>query len=317
MKDVSKEYEEFTDIEIPVRFPHSSPSKYIYFMGMGVLNWNMIGWGETDKQTMRFSISKRTVLYLPVYYENNTRIPANYPFMYDGNGGVRYFEPDTAQTRLVNISEISPAHRGWFPKMQTGVFEGANRSDFLDAQKLHTIKDVPGNHFNVVNINNPDKFRYLRYISPQEVLDARCNVAEIKFFDSRGELLSGTPIGTEAFYYNHTMTHDKAFDGDVITCYDGTNNKSWTGLDLGEAQKISEIHYLPREDSGSGIYEGHVYELFYWTGQRWQSLEQKKVELNQLQYDVPSNALLYLRNVTMGKDAVRVFTEQDGKQKWL
>jgi hypothetical protein len=317
MKDVSKEYEEFTDIEIPVRFQHFSPSKYIYLMGMGAANWNMIGWGETDNKTMRLSISTRAVLYLPVYYENNTRIPANYPFTYDKDGDVRYFEPDTIRSCSFTVSEISLTNHQWFFRMKSGVFEGANKSDFSDAQTLYTINDVPGNHFSVTKINNPNKFRYVRYVSPKDK-EANCTVAEIRFFDADENLLHGTPAGTKAFYLNQSVSHDKAFDGDVNTYYEANNNESWTGLDLGEAKRIGEIQYYPRNENEYGINDGHEYELFYWTGETWQSLGRETVSNHRLDYkNVPSNALFYLRNATTGKNGARVFTVQDGKQTWL
>jgi hypothetical protein len=316
VKDVSMEYEEFREVKIPVRFPAVSPTKYVYLLSMGNLHWNTIGWGETDNQNMRFSISNRSVLYMPVYYSNNVLTPANYPFILDKEGKITYFESDTTQVCSVDISEISLTYHNWFFRMKSGVFEGANRSDFSDAQKLHTINDVPGNHFSMVKINNPNKFRYLRYVSPKD-REANCTVAEINFFDSDGALLQGKPVGTGAFYYNPFVSHDKAFDGDVSTYYEARDNESWTGIDLGEAKRIGEIHYLPRNDDRCGIYKGDDYELFYWNNRQWQSLGIQKVSDYRLEYKkTPSHAIFYLRNVTKGING-GVFSVQDGQQKWM
>ncbi|MDR3245207.1 MAG: discoidin domain-containing protein [Prevotellaceae bacterium] len=318
VKDVSMEYEEFIDVEIPVRFPSASSTKYVYLASMGMVRWNMIGWGETDNKTMRFSASTKSVLYMPCYYLDNVMTPANYPFVLNKEREIRYFEPDTTQSCSFTVSEISLTNHQWFFRMLSGVFEGANKNDFSDARKLYTINDVPGNCFNVAKINNPNKFRYVRYVSPKHI-DFNCNVAEIKFFALDETLLAGTPAGTSSsIRFNPTMTHDKAFDGNVDTYFDANDTASWTGLDLGKPEQIGEIQYYPRNENEYGINDGQEYELFYWTGKTWQTLGTEKVFNHRLDYkNVPSNALFYLRNATTGKNGARVFTVQDGKQKWL
>ena len=82
---------------------------------------------------------------------------------------------------------------GWSPRNDVhgeervvlGVFEGANREDFMDALPLYIIKErgtIGVISYSTVNCSAG--FRYVRYIGPS---DARCNIAEIEFYGHQGE----------------------------------------------------------------------------------------------------------------------------------
>jgi hypothetical protein len=140
-------------------------------------------------------------------------------------------------------------------------------------------------------------------------------VAEIKFYGTNGAL-QGKCIGTPGSWDNSTRTYDKAFDGDPATCFDAAWGIAWTGLDLGKPEQISEIHFLPR-DVGNSVYNGHTYDLMYWGKHGWTSLGQQTATAYPLPYQVPANALLYLKDVTSGQASIYVFANQDGYQKWI
>ena len=82
---------------------------------------------------------------------------------------------------------------GWSPRNDVhgeqrvilGVFEGANRSDFMDALPLYVI-DQRGTigKISYADVSCSRGFRYVRYVGPN---DARCNIAEIEFYGHEGE----------------------------------------------------------------------------------------------------------------------------------
>ncbi len=82
---------------------------------------------------------------------------------------------------------------GWAPRnyatgpkrVQLGVFEGANREDFMDALPLYIITEegVIG-QMSYATVNCSRGFRYVRYVGPSDV---RCNVAELEFYGVAGE----------------------------------------------------------------------------------------------------------------------------------
>lgn len=67
-----------------------------------------------------------------------------------------------------------------------------------------------------------------------------------KFYAANGNMINGKHIGSAGSYNDLGDTGDKAFDGDIITFYDGMDpGNSWTGLDFGEDKKIAAIRYSP------------------------------------------------------------------------
>jgi hypothetical protein len=302
------------DIEIPVKYLPSKTTGYAYLAVVGDNTWNITGWGKNDSKSMNFGTIGREILHLPMYYENNTLIPANYPFMIYKNDSIRIFEPDENDYRQISISEIFPAEDRYTERMINGVFEGANKSDFSDAKVLYTVKEVSGMYFNTVKIQNPNRYRYIRYVSPEK---SHCHVAEIIFYNDKGEQLRGKPVGMPGSYHNSSMTFDKALDGDISTFYDALlYSDSWMGLELNEPQTIAKIQYLPR-NNGNGIYEKHKYELYYWKDREWKFLERQISVTHPLYFRVPTNAVLYLKNVTANKFGKWFVVNKNGEQEWL
>ena len=81
---------------------------------------------------------------------------------------------------------------GWSPRSSNdgpsrvilGVFEGANREDFMDALPLYII-DERGTigEMSFSDVDCSVGFRYVRYIGPSDV---RCNIAELEFYGHEG-----------------------------------------------------------------------------------------------------------------------------------
>jgi len=62
---------------------------------------------------------------------------------------------------------------------------------------------------------------------------------------------------------------------------------------------------------------GHIFELFYWDGNKWLSLGQKKAENHFLQFKIPDNALFMLEDIMKKENNSKIFYVVDGKQKWI
>lgn len=82
---------------------------------------------------------------------------------------------------------------GWAPRKNSvgpngvllGVFEGANRPDFMDAVPLHLIdnESLVG-QMNYTTVNCSRGFRYVRYVGPYSM---RSGIAELEFYGDKGE----------------------------------------------------------------------------------------------------------------------------------
>lgn len=70
-------------------------------------------------------------------------------------------------------------------KMQLGIFEGANRADFMDAIPIYLISAAENaGTMNYADISCSRGFRYIRFVSPA---DSHCSVAELEFYGEPGK----------------------------------------------------------------------------------------------------------------------------------
>ena len=93
---------------------------------------------------------------------------------------------DLGTPHVITRVAWSPRNDGQGPKrVNLGVFEGANREDFMDAVPIYIINEngVIG-RMSSADVNCSRGFRYVRYVGPS---DARCNIAEVEFYGYEGE----------------------------------------------------------------------------------------------------------------------------------
>lgn len=93
---------------------------------------------------------------------------------------------DLGKPHVITRVAWSPRDDGYGPeRVRLGVFQGANRPDFLDAVPIHMIESagVIG-QYSSAEVDCSRGFRYVRYVGPS---DARCNIAELQFYGEPGE----------------------------------------------------------------------------------------------------------------------------------
>jgi hypothetical protein len=316
MADVTSEYIPVSDVTVSVKKPVDIRSEVAYLCVFNNKIWIPVHWGEVKRKEATFTDMGRKVVYLPAFYTGKIFVAANNPFILDSLGEVHHLNPDF--TAPVNLSLTRKFHSRRFfeydKAMLGGKFQGANRADFSDSKTLYEIISIPPPFFNDVDIETPEKFRYIRYIGG---LHSHSYVDELEFYSPTGKL-SGKIIGTEGFYEkDNEKTKEWAFDGKELTYFKAlADSGGWVGLDIGTPQYISRIRYFPRND-GNNICSGDEYELFYWDKGQWNSLGQKTGdETHVLIYEnCPSNALFLLHNHTRGREE-RIFTYENGEQKF-
>ena len=133
---------------------------------------------------------------------------------------------------------------GWSPRdagvgeerVLLGVFEGANRADFMDALPLYIIPEKGKiGTISYADVQCSKGFRYVRYIGPTE---ARCNIAELEFYGHPGagdnsRLYQLTNLPTVSI---HTLNNEIPYDKEhqiesqlMIISNDGTRLLSEPG----------------------------------------------------------------------------------------
>ncbi|GHT76122.1 hypothetical protein AGMMS50262_13440 [Bacteroidia bacterium] len=312
--DASSSYFEGSTVEISI---DNLKRNVLY---LGVFNnktWIPIACSHIENDKAVFKYVESGIVYQPLFYRRGKFIPVSVPLITTKTGGFYCLTPDMKNLQQMKLYRkyTMPI---WIEELKHrsigGLFQGANNEDFSDAITLYTTNEELNMYNHRVFIDNPQKFKYLRYYSAP---DSHCNMAEVQFI-SQGKELQGEIIGTDGSSDNSMAKSKYAlFDNEPLTYFDSfLPDWAWSGLELEEPEVITEIKYQFRTDDNN-IREGDVYELFYFSENGKVSLGKRTGdESNVLQYDnVPSNALYLLHNETRGREE-RVFIYENGQQIW-
>lgn len=316
IKDVTAEYMDTRDIEIPLNI--RTNHKYAYLAVFDNQNWVPVHWGEVKGRKALFRNMGKDIVYLPIFYSQaGIKVFAD-PVLLTMQGNCVSLKADTTAkctlTLLRKYPPLEPIYQV-SKRVVGGRIEASDNPLFEYADTLHIIRE-PGVLAREIKFDSTEKtYRYWRYYPPN---DAHTNMAEMFFYekDSVNETI-GTIIGTDGSWRTDGRHGKEAvFDRDALTFFDApSKNDCWVGMDFGKPVQIERIVYLPRND-GNCIEIGDEYELFYWGENRWQSLGRKTADGVMLAYvNCPDNALFLLHNHTKGREE-RIFTYENEKQIW-
>ena len=154
-----------------------------------------------------------------------------------------------------------------------------------------------------------EAFRYVRYIRPKGTF----SIAEFSLYGSDGSPVPFRPMVCEAL--SEDSLANNVFDSDPLTYYQtGGGIELWVGADMGRPTVVGSIGFAPRNDDNA-VNSHDSYELFWWNG-GWKSLGVRTASSDTLVYEhVPEHALLWLRDLTRGREE-RPFTYENGRQVW-
>ena len=317
VQDVTRFYTDVTDLRFDSLWPEDR-SRWVLLTVFDDQDWAPVAGARRRGRRVTFPDVGLNGVFLPMFWAEGRAVPAGWPLLLGADGSRRELRPDPARRRTVRLTRkfMDRRARQFADSLRGGRFELADNAAFRDAL-VYAVPDTPGMNFQTLPLPQDRAFRYLRYVPAPETSG---NIAEIEVYDRQGNRMSGGEIiGTyRAADKFHPMRN--AFDGDALSyasCSPTQKDPAWIGLDLGRAQVLEKLCYLPRTDDNF-IREGEEYELYCWTGRGWSSLGRQtgRRATQELIYDdVPENALLLLRNHTKGKEE-RIFTYEDDKQVW-
>jgi hypothetical protein len=317
--DVTDHYMEAVDIDVLIKRTDSGGNKiklkdkycYIAVFNGHSTDWQIIDYGIIRKGRAHFTKIGRNIIYIAYGFDGLGLIPISEPFILGKNGSLRYIHADNATLRNVDIRRKyyqSENVINMRRRLLGGKIQCANHADFRDAVTLYEITntDIPDK----ISITTEDKYRYWRYLSAD---GSYGSIAELAFFDSDTAIISGKPISNTG---GMNAIH-RAFDGDWLSNFETDfPNGNWIGIDAEKPVDVRFVRVVPRSDDND-ICPGNEYELFYWTDGCWESLGNKIADDNILHYEnVPSGALLWLRNYTRGWDERPFLVDSDGNVEW-
>lgn len=318
IKDVSSLYFRGADVTMKVESKNNPGSRFAYLAVFDNQDWVPVHWSKIGWfGRVAFPDMGRNVVYLPVYYKNKNAIPAGKPFLLHYSGRRIPLKADREHTQRMVLRRKFPVFGGvlWYSgRMVNATIEGANRPDFKDAVLLARITRNPLMHYDTVqNGRARQSFRYYRYLSPDW---GHCNLAELEFIQQGRKRPNGQILTDPEFPSTDKNGPENAFDGDGLTYYETqSDSRGWIGMDFGAPVQIDYFRYLPRNDDNN-VSPGNVYELMVWENDGWTSLGKQTAATDSLVYAAaPTNGLYLLKNRTRGREE-RIFTYEEGQQKW-
>jgi hypothetical protein len=302
------------DVRIPVS--NKVSNRFAYLCVFDPAGWYPLDWGRISDNEAVFKNVGKDVVYQLSLFNSSGVCPIGNPFLLDSIGNKHYFSPSEEKTDLVleRKKEVSSSLLIYPDLITGGKFQGANTSDFSDAEDLHILKEAPDFRYTTISVSSDKPYQYVRYVFPDT---AQGNMAEVEFYEKESMTkLQGTVIGDYSLSQYYPLNGpEKMFDGDALTFFHTFEDKpGWGGLQFDNPVYIDKIRYLIRNDD-NGIRKGEVFELLYMANGRWISMGRKTATEDDMIVfkDVPKDALYWLRNHSKGKEE-RPFTCENGKQ---
>ena len=317
LKDVTEEY--FGSNEYPVGIDGKGKGRFVALGIFTPFGYVPVDVALRDGDQAIVRNIEPEVIYQPLCNEKGLFQPCGYPFMIKDDT-VRTFVPDMDKNVSLSIKRKYPLqnHILEYMSWMTGSkIEGSNDVNFGNKEILYCITDTPRVNVNFYPSHPSRPYRYVRFV-PRD--GWRAEVAELAFYEnlhddvaiSSKAILSCPPVdGNPA----HAM--DKANDGDWLTFFFSEEANGTVTFDLQNPTWIRKILFVPRNDDNF-ITPGNSYELFYQDGvMGWKSLGKQTATTYELIYtNIPDGALLWLRNLTRGKEE-QVFYIEEGKQRFV
>lgn len=321
LKDVTDDYFPANQVEIEI---DSQVNKKYICLGVFTLEGCMpIGITLQKGNKATFTNVEPGILFQPLYFNGMKWVAAGYPFLVDEKGEVKYHKPDFSKKESMDLNRkflLRQYLKDYLSAVVGSKIEGANHLDFSDAGLLYQIVDTPKVSYQAAYPPSEKKYRYIRYTSPP---DKPLQLAELQLFrnsDDQEKLSAKVVGGSNTFIADDRFDSLKVNDGDGLTFFLTKEKGAFLTLDLGKAEKIGKIVYMPRNDDNF-IRLGDQYELYYQDGfNGWISLGKQVATELTLHYDnIPQNAVLWLRNLSRGREET-VFRNEEGRQvffvKW-
>ncbi|WP_455673575.1 hypothetical protein [Phocaeicola sp.] len=255
------------------------------------------------------------VRFQPMYRKNKTLFPVGYAFSITQTGNVYLYKPNTLNKQKAILTRKYPVHAHFkeYLECMTGlIIEGDQSKNFKNPYLLGYIKDTITT--NQIWFDSIPSFpiKYIRLTPPGNF---HIEIGEIIFFDTNNKKLDAS-IYKAPLARDSKHTEKCILDGNFLSYYESKEKtKEPIILSFSQRSQIGKILFIPRNDDNF-IRKGDKYELFYQNGTNgWKSLGKQIATTGELIYNnIPSGALLWLRDLTRGKEEQLFILKTNGKQ---
>lgn len=310
VKDVTSEYFGSNDTTIPIQM---SGEQYIYLGIFSPVGWIPIDMALGNAGKVTFRDIEPDVIYQTLYQGDGGKLyPAGYPFISKTGGGFVLLKPNIDLMEEAILKRKMPQQKTiaeWAYRAIIGAkVEAADDLSFMQADLLWQFEDTLTTNYYVLTPLLRKKYRYVRYVAP---IGKRMELAELALFK---DSFCKEKVRLRRINRIEPIAKlEYVTDGNILTYFQARDTSCYLAYDLGESTLIERIVFSPRNDDNY-IWPGDNYELFYQDGiNGWKSLGSKVATEREIDFLVPQNALLWLRNRTKGREE-QVFIYKNGRQ---
>ena len=247
------------------------------------------------------------IIYFPITKNHSEFETCGIPFMTTSVGGVHQFVPNEESLEKIVIDRKMPVTFNLKEKLSSVIGTKIHVGDSENGPwlELDSIKSMPSNNFYRVPFDN----KKCKYIRISTSLKEKPELGEV-IVSEDSLALSRLPLS----YVNKKKRGkwENLVDGEILSWYHYVAGENGIILEIDSDKEVDSIFIVPRNDDNY-VVPGEEYELFYFSENVWRSLGKKVANDFHIEYDVPKNAVLWLRNLTKGKEE-QIFICRDGKQ---
>lgn len=309
IKDVTDNYFGENNVSVSVQ---SGYEDYVYLGVFSPGGWIPVDMALNNKGSVTFRNLEPDVIYQPLISDGQKHQAVGYPFIYSQKG-TSILKPDTSNLKKAVLKRKMSLCGGYRDFQHRGIIgsqiEASLNRNFSNADLLYQFNDtLRSNYYELTPPDINKKYRYIRFSGPTD------NILELAEFSVFADSANKERIKLNRMNDpSPAQSLDNITDGDILSYFSSGDSACFITYDLGRITPIGKLVYSPRNDDNY-VWPGDEYELFYQDGiNGWKSLGTQTASGRELNYLVPDNALLWLRDRTKGREE-QVFIHKDGKQ---
>lgn len=305
LRDVTAEYFGHNEAEIKV----DAPSGEVYLGLFTPSGYKPIDIARVSGGKAMFKNIEPELIYFPIEWRSGGFTPCGMPFLLSTDGGIRIFEADTSVVSCARLTRKYPLRFMNRERLASvvGLHVQSSSSAAGPWRDIHVIERPATGNYHRIPLEQPVGDRYIRLFKEGAT---GANISELIASDD-SLALHTRPLeiagNAEARLRYRTLADGNIMTGTLLAA--GAEDLVFR---VGGAEPVTNLFVVPGNDDNF-VVPGQDYELFYYTAEGWKSLGRKVSQGFDVEFEVPENAVLLLRNHTKGVEE-QVFVMGGGRQ---
>lgn len=337
LKDVTSHLLKTIPLILPYRETGNNNLAYLAAFNSGVPSGIIpVTWGKINrtKQNVTFSSVIPDRYYFPVYYSPfGKSFSFGEPFYLDKGGKIikSHIEGKADDVTLLRKFPMKQGLVDKAVKLIGTVIQASNDPGFQPCDTVGIIADILQPYFQDIKLDmNKGPYQYYQIKTTDEYPHAALSelefITDIRYGYENVIAASPLPILSSGDTLSEDKTEVRLMDEPLERIkwkseYDGNPQTSpelypTIRFMLKKPQFVTKIRMMPL-NADNGIIAGNQYELFCWNNGEWKKILSERARYNYITVSIPSGSLLWLRNLTGGKEELPFYVDSDGLQKFI